>query len=319
MAILDVEEAVVTTEGALAGAVVPLRLQIQHMQMLMDSTAPGEPMGDMRRFLAAEYARDSLGARPLAVATFASIPQGWPQSPYAAKAWLAARQLTGDTLDAGGEFHGSPYMAVLRGEEGGDYAQLEDSLATFARTLAAASTPKPTPGGRHDAPTVPSTRTTTIPRPCAVAPSSVRARQPPPGARRVPPRARPGSSGGRSGGLRHAVPESDPPRRRHRRLWSRTRRGDGAVPPRRPGHQGRSLAPRAGNAPPRVAEYPGGMSTRSGLANPGLAAVRSDHLPWLVRSAPPARVIVNVVGFEIGNMPRSSRASSRSRESPPGN
>lgn len=61
-----------------------------------------------------------------------------------------------------------------------------------------------------------------------------------------------------------------------------------------------SLAPRAGNAPPRVAEYRGGMLNSVGLANPGLAAVRSDHLPWLVRNAPPARVIVNVVGFEIG-------------------
>ncbi len=61
-----------------------------------------------------------------------------------------------------------------------------------------------------------------------------------------------------------------------------------------------SLAPRAGNAPPRVAEFRGGMLNSVGLANPGLSAVRSGHLPWLVRSAPPARVLVNVVGFEIG-------------------
>jgi len=60
-----------------------------------------------------------------------------------------------------------------------------------------------------------------------------------------------------------------------------------------------SLAPRAGNKPPRVAEYRGGMLNSVGLANPGLAAVRRDHLPWLMRSVPPARVIVNVVGFEI--------------------
>lgn len=146
-ATLEAMQQVVATDGALAGALVPLQLQMQHMQMLMDSTSPGEPMGDMRRFLAAEYARDSLVALPLAAATFASIPQGWPASPYAAKAWLAARQLTGDTLDAGGQFHGSPYMAVLRGEEEGNYTQLEDSLATYARTLAAAAAPKPVPGG----------------------------------------------------------------------------------------------------------------------------------------------------------------------------
>ena len=38
-------------------------------------------------------------------------------------------------------------MAVLRGEEGATYAQLEDSLATYARILAAASAPKAAPGG----------------------------------------------------------------------------------------------------------------------------------------------------------------------------
>jgi dihydroorotate dehydrogenase (NAD+) catalytic subunit len=59
-----------------------------------------------------------------------------------------------------------------------------------------------------------------------------------------------------------------------------------------------SLAPRAGNAPPRVAEYRGGMLNSIGLANPGLAAVRAEHLPWLVAHAGPARIIVNIVGFE---------------------
>lgn len=59
-----------------------------------------------------------------------------------------------------------------------------------------------------------------------------------------------------------------------------------------------SLAPRVGNAPPRVAEYRGGMLNSVGLANPGLAAVRDEHLPWLVAHAGAARIIVNVVGFE---------------------
>ena len=61
-----------------------------------------------------------------------------------------------------------------------------------------------------------------------------------------------------------------------------------------------SLTPRAGNAPPRVAEYRGGMLNSVGLANPGLAAVRHERLPWLVANAGPARIIVNVVGFELG-------------------
>lgn len=61
-----------------------------------------------------------------------------------------------------------------------------------------------------------------------------------------------------------------------------------------------SLAPRAGNAPPRVAEFPGGMLNSIGLANPGVRAVRDEHLPWLVANAGRARVLVNVVGFETG-------------------
>jgi dihydroorotate dehydrogenase (NAD+) catalytic subunit len=65
-----------------------------------------------------------------------------------------------------------------------------------------------------------------------------------------------------------------------------------------------SIAPRAGNAPPRVAEYRGGMLNSIGLANPGAAAVRDTHLRWLVANAGPARVLVNVVGFETGEYAR---------------
>lgn len=58
-----------------------------------------------------------------------------------------------------------------------------------------------------------------------------------------------------------------------------------------------SLAPRAGNPPPRVAEFPGGMLNSVGLANPGLDAVRSRELPWLAARLSHARILVNVVGF----------------------
>jgi dihydroorotate dehydrogenase (NAD+) catalytic subunit len=60
-----------------------------------------------------------------------------------------------------------------------------------------------------------------------------------------------------------------------------------------------SVAPRAGNAPPRVAEFGGGMLNSVGLANPGLARVRDDDLPWLAAHAGSARVLVNVVGFTV--------------------
>jgi dihydroorotate dehydrogenase (NAD+) catalytic subunit len=58
-----------------------------------------------------------------------------------------------------------------------------------------------------------------------------------------------------------------------------------------------SLAPRRGNPPPRVAEFPGGMLNSVGLANPGLAHVRRHELPWLAANLHRARVLVNVVGF----------------------
>ena len=58
-----------------------------------------------------------------------------------------------------------------------------------------------------------------------------------------------------------------------------------------------SLAPRAGNPSPRVAEFSGGMINSVGLANPGLEMVRSRDLPWLAGRLTRARIIVNVVGF----------------------
>lgn len=60
-----------------------------------------------------------------------------------------------------------------------------------------------------------------------------------------------------------------------------------------------SLAPRAGNRAPRVAEFRGGMLNSVGLANPGVEQVRDDELPWLAKHVPTLRVIVNVVGFTI--------------------
>ncbi len=60
-----------------------------------------------------------------------------------------------------------------------------------------------------------------------------------------------------------------------------------------------SLSPREGNRPPRVAEFRGGMLNSVGLANPGLARVRADSLPWLAANLTRAQVLVNVVGFSV--------------------
>jgi dihydroorotate dehydrogenase (NAD+) catalytic subunit len=61
-----------------------------------------------------------------------------------------------------------------------------------------------------------------------------------------------------------------------------------------------SMAPRPGNAPPRVAEFRGGMLNSIGLANPGVEAVRTTQLPALAALRLPGCVLVNVVGFTIG-------------------
>lgn len=60
-----------------------------------------------------------------------------------------------------------------------------------------------------------------------------------------------------------------------------------------------SPLPRAGNKAPRVAEFPFGMLNSIGLANPGLAAVQQEQLPWMTANLKRARLLVNVVGFEI--------------------
>ena len=58
-----------------------------------------------------------------------------------------------------------------------------------------------------------------------------------------------------------------------------------------------SPEPRMGAPAPRVAEFDGGMINAVGLANPGVAGVRREHLPWLAVSLPVTRKIANIVGF----------------------
>jgi dihydroorotate dehydrogenase (NAD+) catalytic subunit len=65
-----------------------------------------------------------------------------------------------------------------------------------------------------------------------------------------------------------------------------------------------SLEPRHGAPAPRVAEFDGGMMNAVGLANPGVAVVRAQHLPWLGQRLRRARVIVNVIGFQTDEFSR---------------
>jgi tetratricopeptide (TPR) repeat protein len=107
-----------------------------------DSIAPAAPQGDLRLFLAAEVARDSLLAPRLAEGMFLRIMSEWPDSPYAPKAILAAQQLNPAWADSArtlleGRYIDSPYLAITRGEEAAAYQQLEDSLGAFAAAVSA--------------------------------------------------------------------------------------------------------------------------------------------------------------------------------------
>jgi dihydroorotate dehydrogenase (NAD+) catalytic subunit len=58
-----------------------------------------------------------------------------------------------------------------------------------------------------------------------------------------------------------------------------------------------SADPRSGAAPPRVAEFEGGMINAVGLANPGLDEVAKVQVPWLASHHAQTRKLFNVVGF----------------------
>lgn len=60
-----------------------------------------------------------------------------------------------------------------------------------------------------------------------------------------------------------------------------------------------SVAPRHGAPPLRVSEFAGGMINAIGLANPGLAAVKDEAMPWLAARDDALRVLVNVVGNSV--------------------
>jgi tetratricopeptide (TPR) repeat protein len=98
------------------------------------------PRGDLRLFLAAEAARDSLRAPGLAEGLFHRILEDYPNSSYAAKVVLAVQQLDSTWADSArglleGLYVDSPYLAMIRGESSEEYRQLEDSLGAYAATL----------------------------------------------------------------------------------------------------------------------------------------------------------------------------------------
>jgi len=130
------QSTIVTTEaGQLLSTVTRVRLAA-------DSGGAGVPQGDMRLFLGAEAARDTLAAPRLAGGLFRRLVSEWPASPYAPKALLAAGRLDPTWADSANtllaeRYGDSPYLAVLRGEPAEGYRVLEDSLLEFAAALPA--------------------------------------------------------------------------------------------------------------------------------------------------------------------------------------
>ena len=114
-----------------------LEAAVTRVRTASDSGAAGIPQGDIRLFLAAELARDTLAAPRVAGELFNRIVVEWPDSPYAPKAVIAGGRLDSTWADSARtllveRYSGSPYLAVLRGEDAYGYRALEDSLLAFA-------------------------------------------------------------------------------------------------------------------------------------------------------------------------------------------
>ena len=58
-----------------------------------------------------------------------------------------------------------------------------------------------------------------------------------------------------------------------------------------------TLQPRAGNPPPRIYEFPGGIINSVGLENPGVEKFCSDVVPQTAKLL--CRVVVNIAGFTV--------------------
>ncbi|HEX2637783.1 MAG TPA: tetratricopeptide repeat protein [Gemmatimonadales bacterium] len=134
-------------ENGAGAEATALGATLTRLGQLGDSTGPGVERGDLRLFLAAEVARDTLAAPALAAGLFRHLAETWPGSPYAPKALLAAQLLDPADVDSARArldslYPDSPYLAVLRGEDPAGYRALEDSLQAFAATQTVVRQPR---------------------------------------------------------------------------------------------------------------------------------------------------------------------------------
>jgi hypothetical protein len=153
----------ITEVTGATGEAGQLRALLQRIQEAADSSAARAATADLRLFLAAESARDTLTAPRLAGALFRQVADDWPDSPYAPKALLALGMVDTTWADSArallaGRYAASPYVAYVQGTPLPEYQALEDSLQAFA--LQSRPRPEPVrtvrpsqPGGRRQQPT----------------------------------------------------------------------------------------------------------------------------------------------------------------------
>lgn len=135
-------------ESGAAAEAAALEVTVSRLRTIPDSAGPGAERGDLRLFLGAEAARDTLRAPMLAVGLFRRVADDWPASPYAPKALLAAQLLDPSGVDISPDrldslYPDNPYLAAVRGEDAPGFSALEDSLQAFAAAQAAAVRSRP--------------------------------------------------------------------------------------------------------------------------------------------------------------------------------
>ena len=271
-----------TTAASEAGIV---RAFVSQVLSAADSAAAGAARADLQLFLAAETARDSLAAPALAVTLFRTVVERLPDCPTRPR-----RSSPGTCWTRCGVSPCCPSSrsATRRAPTWPSCGAKSRTATASWRTPSRPSLAAPRPRGwqEHtgaDAPGGFARGRTTAPHRGLAAGSS---------RERCPRLSREPSSAASS-----RIPFSSPPA-----PPASGRSSHGVMDLERLGGlvtKAVSLEPRAGNRPPRVAEFRGGMLNSVGLANPGLAAVRERHLPWLAANLRRAQVLVNVVGFTV--------------------
>jgi len=152
--------------GGAVGEAGQLHTTLLRIREASDSSAARAATADLRLFLAADLARDTLEAPLLAASLFRRVADEWPDSPYAPKALLAVGMLAPAWADSARDllatrYATSPYVAYVQGNALPEYKALEDSLQAFA--LASQARERQPSPGRAGHPVPPGNRRRPVP------------------------------------------------------------------------------------------------------------------------------------------------------------